>query len=201
MNAWYLLAGLGAVLALTGLVAVFKIKGSGDNQLKLPGGIEIKSATPGGFVCAMGVLLAFVGVLQGTHKQGSHVTSVTLTTDTGGNSAQYNVLCPINVELVGAISLTGDPGTVSYRLDRQDGLDGPITPGEVRTVAFDGPGTQKVTFDVPVTIPEGTVYFATRLVTIDPTDLHSDAVQVTVTCNPDLPPGPPGPPPSVSPPS
>lgn len=200
MDPWFALAALGALLVLVGLLAVFKVRGSGDNVLKLPVGVEIKSATTGGFLAAMGVILCLVGVQQGTRTE-TRVTSVRLATNTGQDSAQYYVRCPINVPMAGSISVSGDPGTVSYRLDRQDGFNGPITQGRVEALAFEEAGTQSVSFNVPITFPEGEVYFENRLVVIDPTNLQSEPVRISVRCNPYLPPGPPSPPPNVSPPS
>lgn len=196
MNPWLLLAALGGVLVLTGIVAVFKVKTSGDHEIEFAG-VKIKSSAPGVFIVALGAVLAFLGVQHGTMKAGSHVTAVVLQTDAGQGSATYNVRCPMSVGLVGQISLSGDPGDVSYRLDRQDGLDGPIAKGTVQTIAFRSAGTERVRLTVPVTIPEGTVTFLGRLVTIDPTTAASDQVAISVTCNPNFPQGPPGPPPSI----
>jgi hypothetical protein len=41
MDRWYAPAALGSLLVLVGLVAVFKVRGRGDNVFKLPGGVEI----------------------------------------------------------------------------------------------------------------------------------------------------------------
>src|SRR4051812_47818129 len=122
MNPWFLLAALGALLAIVGLVAVFVVSGEGENTFKLAGVVEIKSRTTGAFLAAIGAALCFVGIQQGTNTE-THVTDAQLTTDFGSDSVEYNVRCPIAVPLIGSISVSGDPGTVSYRLDRQDGLD------------------------------------------------------------------------------
>ena len=196
MVPWLLLAALGALLAVVGLVAVFKVGGEGENSFKLAGLVEIKSRTTGAFLVAIGAALGLVGVQQGT-KTETRVIDAQLKTDFGSDSVEYNVRCPISVALVGSISVSGDPGTVSFRLDRQDGLDAPVTQGRVQTVAFDEPGTKEISFNIPVTIPEGRVYFETRLVVIDPTTVESSPVQATVTCDPSLPPGPAEPPPEV----
>lgn len=198
MNPWYALAMLGFLLAVAGLFIIFRVKGDGDNTFKVPG-IEIKSKSTGAFVLALGVALAFWGIKEGSQRE-TRVTAARLMTDTGQASAEYYVLCPVNVRLVGEISVSGDPGVVSYRLDRQEGLDGPVSSGPVQAVAFDAPGTQPVSFNIPVTIPEGVVNFTSRLVVLDPTSMESNAVPVSVTCDPTLPPGPPTPPPDVTPP-
>jgi hypothetical protein len=195
MHIWYALAVVGVLLVVVGSVAIFILKTTGTNIFKAFG-VEIQSATPGGFLVALGVFLSVLGIYKGSQTE-TLVTSVRLTTDTGQNSAQYNVRCPIAVPLIGSISITGDPGTVSYELDQQEGFNGPVTKGTVETLAFAQTGTEQVKFNVPVTIPQGQESFAATLVVTNPTSSQSDPVQVSVTCNPSLPPNPPSPPPSI----
>jgi hypothetical protein len=193
--AWYALAVVGLGLVVVGAVAVFKVKTSGTNIFEAFG-IKVQAASTGGFLAALGVALLVLGVYNGVQTK-TLVTAVRLSTDTGQGSAEYNVRCPIEVALIGSISITGDPGTVSYELDQQSGLDGPISKGTVETLAFAHAGTENVIFNIPVNVPEGQVSFTATLTVINPTSSQSDPVQVSVTCNPGLPPNPPSGPPTV----
>lgn len=196
MDPWYVLVAVGVGLIVVGLFAVLKIKGSEEHSFKLAGVVEIASTGTGVFLVALGTAACIYGLSQVSNTD-VRVTNVSLTTDTGHDRAQYNVKCPINVLLTGSISVSGDPGTVSYRLDRQDGLNGQIQEGSVETLAFDEPGTKNMRFNVPITFPEGQSYFESTLVVIDPTAAESGPVGVNVICNPDLPDGPTSPPPVV----
>jgi hypothetical protein len=130
------------------------------------------------------------------------VETVDLRTDFGSHEVQYGtdslgVRCPVTVPLIGKVSTSGDPGTVSYRFGRREGFNGPVQTGDVQTLRFDAPGTGTVRDDLIINIPEGAVYVEEWLSVIEPGSHESPHVRVEVHCDPSAPPNPPGPPPSV----
>jgi len=130
------------------------------------------------------------------------IEAVDLRTDFGSHEVQYGtdslgVRCPVTVPLIGKISTSGDPGTVSYRFDRREGFNRPVQTGDIRTLRFDAPGTENVAGDLTINIPEGAVYVEEWLSVIEPGSHESPHVRVEVHCDPTAPPNPPRPPPSV----
>ncbi|HEV8222248.1 MAG TPA: hypothetical protein VGQ05_18400 [Streptosporangiaceae bacterium] len=103
---------------------------------------------------------------------------------TGQGAADYGrVRCPVAVEFVGHISVSGGGGTVAYRFDKAEGLDGPTQHGPVQIATFAAPGTQTIRHEEDVNIPAGTQHFREFLTVISPGNRQSSPVSITVTCD------------------
>lgn len=195
----YLLIAPGLVLIAAGIYAVFKVANIDEGTTLKMAGIEVTSKAPGVIMIVMG-LAVLVPAVNRMLNPVADVTAVELLTDTGGTEAHYgNIRCPIYVPLQGHISV-GSPGSVTYRFLRQDGWQGPVTAGEGQVMIFDRPGTQPLQLDVPVTTPEGEVHFTQQVEVLEPENVRSEVVRVSVLCDPSAPQGPPVPPPDVEPP-
>lgn len=200
--AWLLIL-LGAALVVLGGVALFKLKTSENSEVNF-GVVKVKTPVPGIAVVAIGIGAIILGTKEIPVSSFSVVNASLATSDSNLTSIQYgDVQCPMSVELVGNISTSGGSGTVAYRFDKVEGVDGQTVQGSVQMVSFSSPGTATVRDSEDVTIPEGTVYFREFLTIVSPGDRQSNPVSVTVVCDPNALPAPPNPPPSVgaSPPS
>jgi hypothetical protein len=194
--AWLLII-LGAALVVLGGIALFLLKTSENSEIDFKV-FKITTPVPGIAVAAIGIGAILLGTKEIPVSVLS-VVNVSLATNDGNlSSIDYgDVLCPMSVELVGSISTSGGSGTVTYRFDKAEGVDGQTVQGAAQTVSFTSPGTVTVRDNEPVTIPEGTVYFREFLTIVSPGDRQSNPVSVTVVCDPTAPPAPPNPPPSV----
>jgi hypothetical protein len=196
--AWLLII-VGAFLACLGGFALFKLKQSEATEVEWVG-IKVKTPVPGIAVIAIGLGAIVFGTTE-LPKPMFDVVDVTLATDNNQPAVDYgDVLCPMSVGLTGHISVSGGHGTVSYRFDRAEGLNGPTDQGPVKMVSFTSAGTATIHDSESVTIPKGTVYFKEYLTIINPGNRQSNPVAVTVSCDPTARPAPPIPPPSVTPP-
>jgi hypothetical protein len=185
--AWLLVA-LGAGLVGLGGVALFMLKASGSTRVELLG-IRLTTPAPGLAVIVIGIGAILLGARTLPVPKLS-VVDVSLTTaDTGQAAVDYGrVRCPLAVSLVGQISVAGGGGTVAYRFDKAEGINGPATQGQVRVVTFAAPGTDTVRHEEEVNIPAGTAYFREFLTVISPGNRQSTPVSVTVKCDPAAPP-------------
>ena len=91
--------------------------------------------------------------------------------------------------LDGQGSSSGGGGTVVYRFDRAEGLDGPTQHGPVQLATFAAPGTQTIRHEEDVNITAGTQHFRELLTVISPGNRQSSPVSVTVKCDPAAPRG------------
>lgn len=185
--AWLLVA-IGAGLVGLGGVALFKLKASGNTEVQLLG-MKVTTPAPGLAVIVIGIAAILLGARTLPVPKLS-VVDVSLTTaGTGRSTADYGrVRCPVAVELVGHISVSGG-GTVAYRFDKAEGLDGPTRHGPVQMATFAAPGTETIRHEEDVNIPAGTEHFREFLTVLSPGNRQSSPVWVTVTCDPAAPPG------------
>ena len=185
--AWLLVA-IGAGLTGLGGVALFKLKASGSTEVQLLG-MKVTTPAPGLAVIVIGIAAILLGARTLPVPKLS-VVDVSLTTaGTGRSTADYGrVRCPVAVELVGHISVSGG-GTVAYRFDRAEGLDGPTHLGQVQLATFAAPGTVTIRHEEDVNLPAGTEHFREFLTVISPGNNQSSPVSVTVKCDPAAPPG------------
>jgi heme/copper-type cytochrome/quinol oxidase subunit 2 len=206
--AWLLII-LGAALIILGAYAVFKIRAAEGSEAKKSQeaestevsivGITVKTQAPGIAMIVLGIGSIVLGTQVLPVSTLSVVSTSLATYDGNMPSVDYgDVLCPMSVELVGHISTSGGSGTVAYRFDKVEGVDGQTDQGAVQMVSFSSPGTVTVRDTTDVDIPEGTVYFREFLTIVSPGDAQSSPVSVTVTCDPTAPPPPPIPPPTIS---
>jgi len=186
--AWLLVA-IGAGLVGLGGVALFKLKASGSTEVQLLG-MKVTTPAPGLAVIVIGIAAILLGARTLPVPRLS-VVDVSLTTaGTGQSAADYGpVRCPVGVELIGHISVSGGGGTVVYRFDRAEGLDGPTQHGPVQLATFAAPGTQTIRHEEDVDITAGTQHFREFLTVISPGNRQSSPVSVTVKCDPTAPPG------------
>jgi hypothetical protein len=186
--AWLLVA-IGAGLTGLGGVALFKLKASGSTEVQLLG-MKVTTPAPGLAVIVIGIAAILLGARTLPVPRLS-VVDVSLTAaGTGQSAAGYGpVRCPVAVELLGHISVSGGGGTVAYRFDRAEGLDGPTRHGPVQLATFAAPGTQTIRHEEDVSITAGTQHFREFLTVISPGNRQSGPVPVTVKCDPAAPPG------------
>jgi len=185
--AWLLVA-IGAGLTGLGAVALFKLKAAGTTEVQLLG-MKVTTPAPGLAVIVMGIAAILLGARTLPVPKLS-VIDVSLTaTATGQNTADYTrVRCPVAIELVGHFSVSGG-GTVAYRFDKAEGLDGPTQHGPVQIATFAAPGTETIRHEEDVNIPAGTEHFREFLTVISPGNRQSSPVSITVTCDKRPPPG------------
>ena len=183
--AWLLVA-IGAGLVGLGGVALFKLKAAGTTEVQLLG-MKVTTPAPGLAVIVIGIAAILLGARTLPVPKLS-VIDVSLTTAaTGQNTAGYGrVRGPVAVELVGHISVSGG-GTVAYRFDKADGVDGPTQHGPVQLATF-AAGTETIRHEEDVNIPAGTEHFREFLTVISPGTRQSSPVSVTVKCDPSAPP-------------
>jgi len=190
---------VGLILVLAGLVHLFlfaRVK-FGDTEIEYKG-LKLKTPVPGLVLIAGGLIASGWSITQLRVKEDVRVGDVVLTSDTGQTSAFYNVRCPITVYFKGSISALRGDGEVTFNFVRRRGLQDPETRTPLETISFLGAGTKTVADSVTVNIPEGDVSFTSQLEVRSPERrLSEPPVQVTVHCDPTLPPGPPTPPPTV----
>src|SRR5262245_5154123 len=186
--AWLLVA-IGAGLVGLGGVALFKLKASGTTEVQLLG-MKVTTPAPGLAVIVIGIAAILLGARTLPVPKLS-VVDVSLTAaGTGQNTIDYGrVRCPVAVELVGHISVSGG-GTVAYRFDRAEGLDGPTHLAQLQRATFATPGTEIIRHEEDVNIPAGTEHFREFLTVISPGNTQSSPVSVTVKCDPAAPPSP-----------
>ena len=186
--AWLLVA-IGAGLVGLGGVALFKLKASGSTEVQLLG-MKVTTPAPGLAVIVIGIAAILLGARTLPVPRLS-VVDVSLTAaGTGQSAAGYGpVRCPVAVELLGHISVSGGGGTVAYRFDRAEGLYGPTRHGPVQLATFAAPGTQTIRHEEDVSITAGTQHFREFLTVISPGNRQSGPVPVTVKCDPAAPPG------------
>lgn len=184
--AWLLVA-IGAGLVGLGGVALFKLKASGSTEVQLLG-MKVTTPAPGLAVIVIGIAAILLGARTLPVPKLS-VVDVSLTTaGTGRSTADYGrVRCPVAVELAGHISVSGG-GTVAYRFDKAEGLDGPTQHGPVQMATFAASGTETIRHEEDVNIPAGTAHFREFLTVISPGNSQSNPVSVTVKCDPAAPP-------------
>jgi hypothetical protein len=180
--AWLLVA-IGAGLVVLGGVALFKLKASGSTEVQLLG-MRVTTPAPGLAVIVIGIAAVLLGARTLPVPELS-VVDVSLTAaGTGQGAADYGrVRCPVAIELVGHISVSGGGGTVAYRFDKAEGLDGPTQHGPVQIATFAAPGTQTIRHEEDVNIPAGTQHFREFLTVISPGNRQSSPVSITVTCD------------------
>lgn len=185
--AWLLVA-IGAGLTGLGGVALFKLKASGSTEVQLLG-MRVTTPAPGLAVIVIGITAILLGARTLPVPRLS-VVDVSLTAaGTGQSAAGYGpVRCPVAVEFLGHISVSGGGGTVAYRFDRAQGLDGPTRHGPVQLATFAAPGTQTIRHEEDVSITAGTQHFREFLTVISPGNRQSGPVPVTVKCDPAAPP-------------
>jgi len=186
--AWLLVA-IGAGLVGLGGVALFKLKASGNTEVQLLG-MKVTTPAPGLAVIVIGIAAILLGARTLPVPRLS-VVDVSLTAaGTGQSAADYGpVRCPLGVELLGHISVSGGGGTVAYRFDKAEGIDGPTQHGPVQLATFAAPGTQTIPHEEDVNITAGTQHFREFLTVISPGNRQSSPVSVTVKCDPSAPPG------------
>ena len=184
--AWLLVA-VGVGLVGLGGVALFKLKASGSTEVQLLG-MKVTTPAPGLAVIVIGIAAILLGARTLPVPKLS-VVDVSLTTaGTGQNTADYGrVRCPVAIELVGHISVSGG-GTVAYRFDRAEGLDGPTQHGPVQIATFAAPGTETIRHEEDVNLSAGTEHFREFLTVISPGNRQSSPVSVTVKCDAAAPP-------------
>ena len=186
--AWLLVA-VGVGLVGLGGVALFKLKASGSTEVQLLG-MKVTTPAPGLAVIVIGIAAILLGARTLPVPKLS-VVDVSLTTaGTGRSTADYGrVRCPVAVKLVGHISVSGG-GTVAYRFDRAEGLDGPTQHGPVQIATFAAPGTETIRHEEDVNLSAGTEHFREFLTVLSPGNRQSSPVSVTVRCDPAAPPSP-----------
>jgi hypothetical protein len=183
--AWLLVA-IGVGLTGLGGVALFKLKAPGSTEVQILG-MRVTTPAPGLAVIVIGIAAILLGARTlPVPKLG--VVDVSLTTaDTGQDAVSYGrVRCPFAVGLVGQISVSGG-GTVAYRFDKAEGIDGPTQHGQVQMATFAAPGTETIHHEEDVNLPAGTEHFREFLTVISPGNRQSSPVSVTVKCDPAAP--------------
>ena len=186
--AWLLVA-IGAGLVGLGAVALFKLKAAGSTEVQFLG-MKVTTPAPGLAVIVIGIGAILLGARTLPVPKLSVVDVSLATAGTGQDAADYGrVRCPVAVRLVGRISVSGGSGTVAYRFDRAEGIDGPTEPGQVQMATFAAPGTETIRHEEDVNIPAGTVSFREFLTVISPGNRQSSPVSVTVKCDPAAPSG------------
>jgi hypothetical protein len=186
--AWLLVA-IGAGLVGLGGVALFKLKASGSTEVQLLG-MKVTTPAPGLAVIVIGIAAILLGARTLPVPKLSVVDASLTAAGTGQSAADYGpVRCPVAVELIGHISVSGGGGTVAYRFDKAEGLDGPTQHGPVQLATFAAPGTQTIRHEEDVNVPAGTQHFREFLTVISPGNRQSSPVSVTVKCDPTAPPG------------
>src|SRR2546422_2929609 len=98
MNPLYLLAIPAIALIGFGILAVFKVAQAPGTVVKLPFGIEVSSGVPGLVMIAIGAGMLYPPVITVINAKPT-ITDVRLTTDTGQDSGEWNVRCPIAIRL------------------------------------------------------------------------------------------------------
>jgi len=184
--AWLLVA-IGAGLVGLGGVALFKLKASGTTEVQLLG-MKVTTPAPGLAVIVIGIAAILLGARTLPVPKLS-VVDVSLTAaGTGQDAIDYGrVRCPVSVGLVGHISVSSGGGTVAYRFDRAEGLDGPTHLGQVQLATFAAPGTETIRHEEEVNLSAGTEHFREFLTVISPGNRQSSPVSVTVKCDPAAP--------------
>jgi hypothetical protein len=180
--AWLLVA-IGAGLVGLGGVALFKLKAPGSTEVQLLG-MKVTTPVPGLAVIVIGIAAILLGARTLPVPKLS-VVDVSLTTaGTGQSAAGYGrVRCPVAVELVGYISVSS-AGTVAYRFDKAEGLDGPTQHGPVQLATFAAPGTETIHHEEDVNLLTGTEHFREFLTILSPGNRQSAPVSITVKCDP-----------------
>jgi hypothetical protein len=193
--AWLLVA-LGTGLVGLGAVALFKLRSAGNTEVQLLG-MKVTTPAPGLAVIVIGIAAILLGA-RTLPVPKLTVVDVSLTTaGTGRSTADYGrIRCPVAVGLVGQISVSAG-GTVAYRFDKAQGIDGPTQHGPVQLATFAAPGTETIRHEEDVNLPFGTARFREFLTILSPGTRQSSPVSVTVKCDPAAPPPPSGPPPST----
>jgi len=187
---------LGALLIIGGIVAVFKVQSTKDSKIKLPFGVDITTPVPGLALALLGVVMVYVPTTDFL-KQEPTITGVSLMTDDGYPSGQYNVRCPFSVGLTGEISVGIKGGVVSYRFVHSQGIGGTEVADRVQQLNFSEPDTKTVSTSVDFTFPAGETTVMYWLEVLEPGQEKSDSVRLDMRCDLSLPPGPDTLPPDV----
>lgn len=91
--------------------------------------------------------------------------------------AEYVGPCPVRITFSGRVSVAGGSGTVAYKFLRSDGAS-----GQVKTLTFDGPGTQAIE-ETWTLGAAGRTYSNWEAVQIlDPDEVTSDKATFRITC-------------------
>ena len=200
MNAvWWLVLAVGVATGVVGVIALFRLKATGEHALKLGDSFEIKSNSAGWSLTVIGLLIVVYSAYQLTVSHLA-VTDVALTTD-GRSGTEFTARCPTSFPLEGVITIANGGGDVQYRLRSQESLDGAVVEGPVHTLTYSTAGTKTIRDQVLFTVPEGEVYRKIWLQVVSPDTTSSTPVEFRGVCDPTLPPGPTLPPPNVTPPS
>lgn len=183
--AWLLVA-IGAGLVGLGGVALFKLKAPGSTEVQILG-IKVTTPVPGLAVIVIGIGAIVLGSRTLPVPKLTVIDVSLATASTGRTAVEYgHVRCPVTLSLVGQISVSGS-GTVAYRFDQAEGLDGPTELGQVQMASFAAAGTATIRHEEAVGLPSAPETVREFLTVISPGNRRSPPVSITVHCDPAAP--------------